>query len=237
MTRGPRRGAEWQDRGRPKAIWLPTPDLDRRQWPAWHGQMRAPYRRGPLLWPVPSKNGGQSLTPRSSLRRRTCDHLPALGAWAELPEAPDGADDVALQRAKGLTRCLAFLTSARKVGARLFRVLALSEGDAVENPVELPMTAAVETVADESGGRRLERRGAGVGSELGLALEASAGAEDAGQLASRQQIDTDQLGQWCEPLLGQERESAWPIPRRARRRRELALRVASPRPPAHAAGV
>src|ERR1700720_4136399 len=47
MTRGPRRGAEWQDRGRPKAIWLPTLDLDAGHWPAWHGQMWERYRGGP----------------------------------------------------------------------------------------------------------------------------------------------------------------------------------------------
>ena len=117
--------------------------------------------RGTLLCPVPSKNGGQSLTP-PSLRCRTCDHLPAHRAWAELPETPDSADDVALQRTEGFTRCLAFLTTSCEVGTRLLRVLTLRKNDAVENPVELPVTAAVEAVAHEPGRGGLERCRAGI---------------------------------------------------------------------------
>ena len=151
-------------------------------------------KRGTLLCPVPSGDGGQTLTPAGSSRRRTRCHLPRLSPWAELPEVPDGTDDVALQRLECFSRRLAFLASARQVGTCLLRVLALGEDDAVEDPVQLPVTTAIQAVAHESGGGGLERCGAGVGGELGLAFEPSARAENGCQLAGRQQIDADELG-------------------------------------------
>jgi hypothetical protein len=131
-----------------------------------------------------------------------------LNSGAELPETPDGADDVALERSEGLARRLTFLTSARQVSARLLGVLGLREDDAVEDPVQLTMTSAIQPVANKPSGRGLEWCGAGVSSKLSLACEASTRTEDGRQLTSRQQVDPNELCQWCEPVLG---ESADPL--------------------------
>src|SRR6266508_2731112 len=57
--------------------------------------------------------------------------------------------------------------------------------------------------SDLPGGGGLERCRAGVRSELRFAFEAMARAEDGGQLTSGQQVDADQLCQWCEAVLSQ----------------------------------
>jgi len=143
------------------------------------------------------------MTPALVSGSRTCCHLLGLNSRAELPETPDGADDVALERSEGLARRLTFLTSARQVSARLLGVLGLREDDAVEDPVQLTMTSAIQPVADKPSGRGLKWCGAGGSSKLSLACEASTRTEDGRQLTGRQQVDPNKLCQWCEPVLGE----------------------------------
>jgi hypothetical protein len=81
--------------------------------------------------------------------------------------------------------------------------MSLGENDPIENAVESPIAAAVETMADESGRRGLKRCGAGVGGELRISVESATRPNDARQGASGQEVDAAETCQRLEPYLSE----------------------------------
>jgi hypothetical protein len=78
--------------------------------------------------------------------------------WRCLEELEQPAGEVALQAALDLPWRLALGGAAGDVGARLGVVGHARQHDRVQGPVELPVTAAVEAVADDLARRRLDGR-------------------------------------------------------------------------------
>src|SRR5207249_11321869 len=63
--------------------------------------------------------------------------------------------------------------------------------------------STVQTMADESSGRSLQRGNPGVGCELGVCPKATSGAQYASQSAGSEEVDPAQLGQALESWLRQ----------------------------------
>jgi len=104
------------------------------------------------------------------------------------PHAPDGADEIAFERADGRALGLARAHATRAVVLRRGPPAQLGQGDAVEDRVEPPVAAAVEAVTDPPSRGRLHRGDAGIGGEWGRALEAAAGTPDPGEGAGGEQL-------------------------------------------------
>src|SRR5579864_3564738 len=108
--------------------------------------------------------------------------------YAVLPQAPDGADEVAFERADGLALGLALAQAACDVVLSRRPTAQLGQGNTVENGIEPAVAAAVEAVAHAARRGRFERGHARVGGELALAGEALPWSEDTSEGAGGEQV-------------------------------------------------
>lgn len=68
-----------------------------------------------------------------------------------LPHAPDGADEIAFERADGLAFGLALLQTARDIVLRRGPAAQLGQRHAIQDGVEATVAAAVEAMAHAPG--------------------------------------------------------------------------------------
>jgi len=111
------------------------------------------------------------------------------------PLAPDDADEVPLERADRFSAGLPLADPAGEVGLRGRRAAALRQRDAIEDRVQLAVSAPVQAVTHPLGRRRLQWGYPGVGRELGVGSEAVPWAEDGGERPGGQQADAADLRQ------------------------------------------
>lgn len=119
-----------------------------------------------------------------------------------LPHAPDGTDEIAFERADDLALGLALAHAARDVVLRRGPAAQRGQGDAVEDGIKATVAAAVEAMAHAARRGGFQGSDTGVGGELGLALEATAGAEDTGESAGGEQADALEARQGGKARLG-----------------------------------
>src|SRR5579864_6295767 len=115
--------------------------------------------------------------------------------YAVLPQAPDGADEIAFERADGLALGLALAQAAGDVALRRRPAAQLGQGDAVEDGVETAVAAAVEAMAHAPRRGGFQGGDPGVGGELAFAGEAATGPQDSGEGAGRERADAFERGQ------------------------------------------
>src|SRR4051794_33039223 len=115
----------------------------------------------------------RSVPLRALKRREMLLCLSSADGWV-LEEAPDATGDEAFDAADGFAFGLALGDAAGDVGLRGWVASPLGDGDEVERPVELAVSAAVEAMAGLvlAGGRRHRRRAAEAG-ERGFAVAAT----------------------------------------------------------------